>query len=63
MLFTNHLVGEWEIPAEVMECCHSMWGGCGSSWLWLAQTGSSQLLRMTSEQCSAACHITSDLEL
>ena len=59
ILFTNHLVGKW----EVVECCHSTWGGCGSSWLWLAQTSSYQLLRMTSEQCSAACHVTSDLEL
>ena len=31
----------------------SAWGGHGSSWLWLAQTSSYQLLRMTSEQCSA----------
>ena len=23
---------------EVVECCHSAWAGCGSSWLWLAQT-------------------------
>ena len=23
VLFTNHLAGKWEIPAEVMECCHS----------------------------------------
>ena len=33
ILFTNHLVGKYEIPAEVMECYHSVWGGCGSSWL------------------------------
>ena len=42
---------------------HSAWGGHGSSWLWLAQTSSYQLLCMTSEQCSVACHVTSDLEL
>ena len=23
ILFTNHLVGKWEIAAEVMECYHS----------------------------------------
>ena len=23
VLFTNHLVGKWEIPAEVVGCCHS----------------------------------------
>ena len=62
VLFTNHLAGKYKIPAEVMECCHSVWGGCGSSWLLLAQTSSYQLLHMTSEQYSAACHITSDSE-
>ena len=31
VLFTNHLAGKWEIPVEVVECCHSAWGGCGSS--------------------------------
>ena len=36
--------------------------GHGSSWLSLAQTSSHQLLRMTSEQCSVACYITSDSE-
>ena len=41
----------------------SAWGGHGSSWLWLAQTSSYQLLRMTSEQCSLACRVTSDSEL
>ena len=39
ILFTNHLVGKWEIPAKVMECY---------------QTSSLQLLCMTSEQCSMA---------
>ena len=37
IMFTNHLVGKWEVPVEVIECCHSAWAGCGSSWLWLAQ--------------------------
>ena len=23
VLFTNHLMGRWEIPAEVVECYHS----------------------------------------
>ena len=33
VLFPNHLAGKQEIPAEVMECCHSTWGGHGSRWL------------------------------
>ena len=33
VLFTNHLAGKYKIPVEVMEYCHSTWGGCGSSWL------------------------------
>ena len=43
-----------------MGCCHSTWGGHSSSWLSLAQTGSYQLLHMTSEQCSMVCCVTSD---
>ena len=33
MLFTNHLAGKKKIPAEVMECYHSISGGHGSNWL------------------------------
>ena len=62
VLFTYHLAGKQEIPVEVVECYHSAWGGHGSSWLKLAQTGSYQLLCMTSEQCNMACHVTSDLD-
>ena len=62
VLFTNHLSGKWEILAE-LECCRFTWGGHGLGWLWLAQSGSCWLLHMTSEQCSVACHVTSDLEL
>ena len=63
ILFTNHLPVKWEIPVEVIECYHSASGKHSSGWLQLAQTGSYQLLSMTSEQCSMACHVTSDSEL
>ena len=33
ILFTNHLMGKWEIPVGVVECRHSAWGGHGSGWL------------------------------
>ena len=28
ILFTNQLAGKKGIPAEVVGCCHSVWGGC-----------------------------------
>ena len=33
VLFANHLAGKKGILARVMGCCHSAWGGHGSSWL------------------------------